>query len=245
MIETDERSLISGVLRLGDRAVRGVMTPRTDVDWIDLEHDAGRHPRSSDDAAFAPAGRRGYARQHARHRPVARLLAGAALAASRSTSGRRPPGAGHARHDRRARRPRGPAPGRGADGARPRRIRPFRGPRDPGRHPRRHRRRLPLRRGAARSRKPSSARTAPGCSPAGCRPTRWPTSSASSCRHAATTRPSPASSSASCSTCRTPASTSTTLGWRFEVVDLDGRRIDKVLVSRIPAETEPRAGLAV
>src|SRR5215208_2506634 len=39
VIETDERKMISGVLRLGDRAVRGVMTPRTDVDWIDLEHD--------------------------------------------------------------------------------------------------------------------------------------------------------------------------------------------------------------
>ena len=34
-------------------------------------------------------------------------------------------------------------------------------------------------------------------------------------------------------------------GWRFEVVDMDGRRIDKVLASRIPAETEPRSGLAV
>lgn len=41
VIETDERKMISGVLRLGDRAVRGIMTPRTDVDWIDL-----------DDAAF-------------------------------------------------------------------------------------------------------------------------------------------------------------------------------------------------
>ena len=37
VIESDERLMISGVLRLGDRAVRGVMTPRTDVDWIDLE----------------------------------------------------------------------------------------------------------------------------------------------------------------------------------------------------------------
>jgi len=37
VIETDERKMISGVLRLGDRAVRGIMTPRTDVDWIDLE----------------------------------------------------------------------------------------------------------------------------------------------------------------------------------------------------------------
>ena len=29
--------MISGVLRLGDRTVRGLMTPRTDVDWIDLD----------------------------------------------------------------------------------------------------------------------------------------------------------------------------------------------------------------
>lgn len=34
-IETSERRMIAGVLRLGDRAVRGVMTPRGDVDWID------------------------------------------------------------------------------------------------------------------------------------------------------------------------------------------------------------------
>src|SRR5688572_13281733 len=37
VIEVDERRMISGVLRLGDRAVRGIMTPRTDVDWIDLQ----------------------------------------------------------------------------------------------------------------------------------------------------------------------------------------------------------------
>ena len=36
IIEVDEHRMISGVLRLGDRAVRAVMTPRTDVDWIDL-----------------------------------------------------------------------------------------------------------------------------------------------------------------------------------------------------------------
>ncbi len=40
VIETDERLMISGVLRLGDRAVRAIMTPRTDVDWIDLEDPA-------------------------------------------------------------------------------------------------------------------------------------------------------------------------------------------------------------
>jgi putative hemolysin len=39
VIETDERRMISGVLRLGDRPVRGLMTPRTDVDLIDLEDD--------------------------------------------------------------------------------------------------------------------------------------------------------------------------------------------------------------
>src|SRR5215212_12238040 len=36
VIEEEERRMISGVLRLGDRTVRGLMTPRTDVDWIDL-----------------------------------------------------------------------------------------------------------------------------------------------------------------------------------------------------------------
>jgi putative hemolysin len=36
VIETDERRMIAGVLRLGDRQVRAVMTPRTEVDWIDL-----------------------------------------------------------------------------------------------------------------------------------------------------------------------------------------------------------------
>ncbi|WP_430911103.1 hemolysin family protein [Methylobacterium sp. sgz302541] len=39
VIETGERRMIAGVLRLGDRAVRGVMTPRTDVTWIDLGRD--------------------------------------------------------------------------------------------------------------------------------------------------------------------------------------------------------------
>lgn len=38
-IESDERRMIAGVMRLGDRAVRGVMTPRTEVDWINLQAD--------------------------------------------------------------------------------------------------------------------------------------------------------------------------------------------------------------
>jgi len=36
VIETDEHKMIAGVLRLGDRIVRAVMTPRVDVELIDL-----------------------------------------------------------------------------------------------------------------------------------------------------------------------------------------------------------------
>ncbi|MBX3580384.1 MAG: HlyC/CorC family transporter [Rhizobiaceae bacterium] len=38
-IESDERRMIAGVMRLGDRAVRAVMTPRTDIDWLNMESD--------------------------------------------------------------------------------------------------------------------------------------------------------------------------------------------------------------
>jgi len=37
VIEESERAIISGVVRLADRPTREVMTPRTDVDWIDVE----------------------------------------------------------------------------------------------------------------------------------------------------------------------------------------------------------------
>ena len=37
VLEESERAIISGVVRLADRPVREVMTPRTDVDWIDVE----------------------------------------------------------------------------------------------------------------------------------------------------------------------------------------------------------------
>jgi putative hemolysin len=36
VLEKGEREMIAGVMRLADRAVVGLMTPRTDVDWIDL-----------------------------------------------------------------------------------------------------------------------------------------------------------------------------------------------------------------
>jgi putative hemolysin len=40
VIEEHERSIISGVVRLADRPVREVMTPRTEIDWLDLRADA-------------------------------------------------------------------------------------------------------------------------------------------------------------------------------------------------------------
>ncbi|KAB2912646.1 MAG: HlyC/CorC family transporter [Hyphomicrobiaceae bacterium] len=40
VLETGEHRMIAGVLRLGDRPVRGLMTPRTDVDWLDVTADA-------------------------------------------------------------------------------------------------------------------------------------------------------------------------------------------------------------
>jgi putative hemolysin len=39
VIEESERAIISGVVRLADRPVREVMTPRTEIDWIDAEAD--------------------------------------------------------------------------------------------------------------------------------------------------------------------------------------------------------------
>ncbi|MBO9622262.1 MAG: HlyC/CorC family transporter [Sphingomonas sp.] len=39
VIEEHERSIISGVVRLADRPVREVMTPRTEVDWLDVDLD--------------------------------------------------------------------------------------------------------------------------------------------------------------------------------------------------------------
>ena len=40
VIEENERAIISGVVRLADRPTREVMTPRTDVDWIDVDSSA-------------------------------------------------------------------------------------------------------------------------------------------------------------------------------------------------------------
>jgi putative hemolysin len=40
VVEPQEKSMITRVMRLGDRSVRGLMTPRLDVDWLDLDEAA-------------------------------------------------------------------------------------------------------------------------------------------------------------------------------------------------------------
>ena len=40
VLEESERAIISGVVRLADRPVREIMTPRTEVDWIDISASA-------------------------------------------------------------------------------------------------------------------------------------------------------------------------------------------------------------
>ena len=46
VLEESERAIISGIVRLADRPVREVMTPRTDVDWIDI-HATGEEVRTA------------------------------------------------------------------------------------------------------------------------------------------------------------------------------------------------------
>lgn len=40
VLEEDERAIISGVVRLADRPTREVMTPRTEIDWLDINADS-------------------------------------------------------------------------------------------------------------------------------------------------------------------------------------------------------------
>ena len=42
VFEASERDMIDGVLRLGDRPVSAIMTPRVDVVWLDLAEDTGK-----------------------------------------------------------------------------------------------------------------------------------------------------------------------------------------------------------
>ncbi len=53
VIEEQESAMISGVMRLAERTVRGVMTPRTDVEWIDLEDEPEAIRRQLIDLPYA------------------------------------------------------------------------------------------------------------------------------------------------------------------------------------------------
>jgi putative hemolysin len=51
VLEESERALISSVVRLADRPTREVMTPRTEVDWIDVDADSDTIRRKLTEAA--------------------------------------------------------------------------------------------------------------------------------------------------------------------------------------------------
>jgi putative hemolysin len=61
VFQTAERDMIDGVLRLADRSVRSVMTPRVDIVWIDLDDppDAIQKEIAESGHSRFPAGRRG------------------------------------------------------------------------------------------------------------------------------------------------------------------------------------------
>src|SRR3712207_2681701 len=61
VFETAERDMIDGVLRLADRSVRSVMTPRVEVVWIDLDDppETIRQEIAESGHSRFPAGRRG------------------------------------------------------------------------------------------------------------------------------------------------------------------------------------------
>lgn len=55
LIETEERQMITGVMRLGDRTVRAIMTPRPDIVWLDPSRSAEENMariRDSDHSRF-------------------------------------------------------------------------------------------------------------------------------------------------------------------------------------------------
>ena len=73
VLEESERAIISGVVRLADRPTREVMTPRTEVDWIDVDADQATIRRKLLETPHSRIpGRRGLGRQARRRRPGAR-----------------------------------------------------------------------------------------------------------------------------------------------------------------------------
>jgi putative hemolysin len=109
-IETAERRMIAGVLRLGDRPVKGVMTPRGEVDWIDAAagEDGIREVLMRTAHSRLPVGD-GSPEAMIRCRAVARAAGGAATERAARCAGAGAGCAGRAGHT---------AQGGGADGPR-------------------------------------------------------------------------------------------------------------------------------
>ena len=209
-IESDERRMIAGVMRLGDRAVRAVMTPRTEVDWINLEADPATlrkmlmetpHSRvpvgeGSVDSmvgvlqlrevlAAALAGKPLDARPYVRTAPIVHDQSDALDVLTTLREAQVPMALVHDEYGH------------------------FEGIVTPADI-------LEAITGAFRADADADddpalviARTAHGCLQATCRPTRWRTFWASTCRKTAITKPSPAMCCRTCITCRRPANAST------------------------------------
>ena len=70
-----EQEMIGRVLRLADRPVRAIMTPRVELVWLDVEDDAGRdRPHHPGERAQPLRGRQGQPRRGAGRGPPRRLL---------------------------------------------------------------------------------------------------------------------------------------------------------------------------
>jgi putative hemolysin len=226
--------MIAGVMRLADRTANALMTPRREVEVVNLAEplDSIRQRLRATRRSRLPVqdGDGGF---HHRHRPGqgpdrglgtrARPFDIASLVQEAPVVLDRTPALDVLRALRASERP---------HDAGLRRIRPFRRHHHRQRRAGGHRRR-PARRARRGAGHRHPRRRLAGSSAAGWRPTSSPPSSA--CRSTSTPISTrwPASCCTRCSACPPSARASTRQGWRFEVVDLDGRRIDKILATRI------------
>ncbi len=127
VIEESERAIISGVVRLADRPVREVMTPRTEVVWVDADADDAEIRRDMAEMAHSRLPVADGSVDNIIGVLTARDMV-AALIKDRHCNPRDLMRAApcRTRPDGRDERARGAAPGRRSDGARARRIWPLR-----------------------------------------------------------------------------------------------------------------------
>ena len=120
VLEESERAIISGIVRLADRPVREVMTPRTDIDWIDIgcSRDEIRAALAETPHSRIP-GCRGFGRQYHWRDFDPRHAYRAARRAGDRPEDADPTGAGHPRPDGCDGCAGGAALGRGPAGAGP------------------------------------------------------------------------------------------------------------------------------